>query len=80
MKSDLLLDIVEAFVNRESSIEFYRDLIDVLVSNGMDVDELHDCFGENEELDSAILGILEEYRDDDEEEEDEWPDGGREMF
>ena len=79
MKSEFLLDIVETFVNRQSNIEFYRVLIHVLVSNGMDVDELHECFGVEEELDSAILGILEEYREEKEDEED-WPDGGREMF
>lgn len=79
MKSELLLDIVETFTNRQSNIEFYRVLIDVLISNGMDVDELYDCFGVEEELDSAILGILEEYREGKEDEE-EWPDGGREMF
>lgn len=77
MKPQFLIDVVEAYKNNTSDSEFLTDLVEIFVENGMSIIDLEDCYGIDDDLDA----VIDEYeRADDDADEDEWPDGGREMF
>jgi hypothetical protein len=81
MKTQLLLDIVEVISsdNEDVDAELLVGIVDAFMRNGMTFDELEECYGFDDSLDT-VIDEFQNAVDDEDEDDEEWADGGREDF